>query len=75
MIIHPVVHVIHTTPYVSQPGDICETILERPDIFPFPEGVEHFVQEASNHRNRGKGYHWITLMKGEPTQEKNGCLL
>jgi len=67
--IHPVVHVIHTTPFVSQPPDIAQVLPPKPDPVPMQDEEEFVVEKVLNHRKRGKGYQWLTLMKGEPTHE------
>ena len=38
--IHPVVHISHTTPYVSQPVDIKADVVERPEPVPAVDGDE-----------------------------------
>lgn len=69
MKIHPVIHVIHTTPYYEQPTDIALPVPPRPDPVPTFEGEEHVVEAILKHKRRGRGYLFLTLMKGAPTHE------
>ena len=45
--IHPVVHVIHTTPYVEQPRDIAHPVPSRPEPVPTVQGEEHVVDQPT----------------------------
>lgn len=67
--IHPVVHVAHTTPFMEQPNDIGIQIEQRPLPIPTIEGEEHTVEAILQHRKRGKGYQFLTLMKGAPRHD------
>jgi len=67
--IHPVVHVSHTVPFVEQPKDISKPIAERPAPIPRIQGEEHVVDKILNHRRRGRGYQFLTLMKGDPIHD------
>ena len=67
--IHPVVHVIHTTPFVEQPRDIAQPVEHRPLPVPTIEGDEHVVAEILKHRPRGRGFQFLTLMKGAPRHD------
>jgi len=67
--IHPVVHVSHTIPFVSQPADIAHAVPPRPTPVPAIQGEEHVVDKILHHRKRGKGYQFLTLMKGAPTHD------
>ena len=67
--IHPVVHVIHTTPYVEQPADVHLPVQARPEPIPTVHGEEHIVGKILSHRKRGRGYQFLTLMKGEPEHD------
>lgn len=67
--IHPVVHVIHTTPYVEQPKDIAKPVETRPLPVPAVEGDEHVVEGILKHRPRGRGFQFLTLMKGAPLHD------
>ena len=65
--IHPIIHVVHTTPYFCQPQDIGQPIPQRPCLFPTPTGEEYKVDKLLSHRKRERGYQFLTLMKGSPT--------
>ena len=67
--IHPVIHVVHTTPFVEQPPDIAKPVAERPAPVPTVHGVEEVVEKILKHRSRGRGYQFLTLMKGAPTHD------
>ena len=67
--IHPVVHVVHRTPFTEQPRDIAKPIPERPVPVPTVYGDEHVVEKILKHRKRGRGYQFLTLMKGVPTHD------
>ncbi len=67
--IHPVVHVIHTTPFVEQPEDISQPVIPRPQPVPTVDGEEHVVDKVLAHRKRGRGYQFLTQMKGEPDHD------
>ena len=67
--IHPVVHVSHTRPFIQQPSDIGKILSKRPDPIPAVVEMEYEVEKILKHRKRGKGYQWLTLMKGTPTHE------
>jgi hypothetical protein len=67
--IHPVVHVIHTTPQYTQPADISSPVPVRPDPVPTDLGPEYEVEAILAHRRRGRGYQFLTLMKGDPIHD------
>ncbi len=67
--IHDVVHIVHTTPYHEQPSDISAPVKKRADPVPAVGGEEYIVESILNHRKRGKGYQFLTLMKGSPTYD------
>ena len=67
--IHPVVHVIHTIPYVEHPEDISQPVLPRPEPIPTVQGEEQVVDKVLPHQKRGRGYQFLTLMKGDPDQD------
>ena len=67
--IHPVIHVVHTTPFVEQPLDIAQPIVERPEPVPTVHGDEHVVDKILKHRARGRGFQFLTLMRGAPTHD------
>ena len=67
--IHPVIHVVHTTPFVEQPSDIAQPVVERPEPVPTVHGDEHVVEKILKHRARGRGFQFLTLMKGAPTHD------
>jgi hypothetical protein len=53
--IHPVVHVIHTTPYRSQPPDTAVPLPEKTAPVPTVLEYEHEVEAILAHRRRGRG--------------------
>ena len=63
------VHVIHTTPFVAQPDDIGQTIVTRPTPIPTVHGDEQIVEKILDHRPRGRGFQFLTLMKGAPSHD------
>jgi hypothetical protein len=67
--IHPVVHVIHTTPYPSQTPDIAVPLPEKPAPVPAALGDERGVEAILAHRRRGRGYQFLTLLKGTGTHD------
>ena len=68
--IHPVVHVVHTAPFHSQPHDICQPVQPRPDPVPSSSGeMQYVVEKLVGHRKRGLGYQWLTMTKGAPRHE------
>jgi len=67
--IHPVVHVSHTVPFVEQPKDIAIPRAQKPAPVPAVDGVEHVVDQILSHRKRGRGYQFLTLMIGDPTND------
>ena len=67
--IHDVVNVMHTVPHFSQPSEISAPVIQRPDPVPTAEGKEYVVDKILRHRRRGRGYQFLTLMKGDPTHE------
>ena len=67
--IHPVVHVVHTTPFIEQPLDIAKAVVERSSPVPAVHGNEQVVDKILKHRARGRGYQFLTLMKGAPTHD------
>ena len=67
--IHPVVNVSHTIPHIEQPSDIAAPIPPVPAPVPAIEGDEIEVEAILNHRKRGRGNQFLTLMKGSPTHD------
>ena len=67
--IHPVVHVVHTAPYFSQPQDIGHPIPQRPTPVPTPTGEEYEVDKTLSYRKRGRDFQFLTLMKGSSTHD------
>ena len=67
--IHKVVNISHTVPYYEQPNDISQPVRPRPEPVPTPEGEEYFVQKILNHRKRGRGFQFLTQMKGSPEHD------
>lgn len=67
---HPTIHVEHTSFYKSQPSEIGRIQEEKSKIIPISRHqsiVE--VDKILAHRPRGKGYQWLTLLKGYPQHE------
>lgn len=62
--IHKVVNISHTVPHYEQPSDISQPVQSRPEPVPMIEGEEYVVDRILNHRKRGRGYQFLTLMKG-----------
>lgn len=70
MRLHPVVHVSHTTPYKTQPPELSQPVTPRPEPVPDESGDLLFeVERILAHRKRGRGFQWLTLMKGTPQHE------
>lgn len=67
--IHPVVHVLHTTPYHAQYGHIAPPVAFLPQPVPSATGLLFVVDRILAHRKRGRGFQWLTLMKGTPRHE------
>lgn len=67
--IHDVVHVSHTVPFVEQPRDIALPIPPKPAPVPAIEGDEHVVGRILAHRKRGRGFQFLTQMKGDPSHD------
>ena len=67
--IHPTVHVAHTRPFVERPSYI-DNPLPAPLQPVLRDGeTEYEVEKILKHRRQGKGYQFLTLMKGDPTHE------
>ncbi len=66
---HPVVNVSFTVPYHEQPLDIGNPLPETSVPVETPEGPEFVVEEILSYRKRGRGYQFLTLMKGAPRHE------
>ena len=70
MKLHPVDHALHTRPFIEQPADISQPITLRPEPVPDSDGSPLFkVDEILHHRNRGRGYQFLTLLEGAPRHE------
>jgi hypothetical protein len=67
--IHPVVHVIQTKPLYEQPLDISSSVPVRRTPVPTALGPEYKVEYILAHRRRGRGYHFLVLMKGDPIHD------
>ncbi len=67
--IHDVVNVMRTVPFSDQPSDISGPVVQRPDPVPAVEGTEYVVDKILRHRKRGRGFQFLTLVKGNPTHE------
>jgi hypothetical protein len=61
--IHPVVHVIHTTPHHAQPVDISSPVSVRLAPVVTESGPEYEVESILALRPCGCGYQFLTLMK------------
>ena len=60
---------MHTVPHKIQPCDISAPVTPRPDPTSALEGEEYKLESILNHRKRGKGFQFLTLMKGFPTHD------
>lgn len=70
MKIHPVVHVSHTTPFIKKPVDIGNLLPPQPARIPVTGGeLENEVDSTLGHRKRGRGYQFLTLLKGTQRHE------
>ncbi len=67
--IHDVIHVIHTTPFFEQPPEISAPVPPRPDLVPAVEREEYIIDRILQRRKRGRGYQFLTLMKGSPAHD------
>jgi hypothetical protein len=67
--IHPVVHVIHTTRHHAQLADTSSPVPVRPAPVATESGPEYEVEYILAHRPRGRGYQFLTLMKGDPLHD------
>lgn len=66
---HNVINVMHTVPYFVQPEEIAVEAPAKPDPVPTDTGEEYIVEAILNHRKKGNGYQFLTLMKGDPTHD------
>ena len=66
---HKVVNVSHTVPYYEQPNDISQPVRPKPEPVPTPEGEEYVVEKILNHRKKGRGFQFLTQMKGSPEHD------
>lgn len=68
---HPVVHVSLTKPAVDKPEHLNQVTEARPRPLQIDDdGNQLFVVERIlAHRKKGRGYQWLTLMKGTPTHD------
>ncbi len=60
---------MHTVPHKSQLYDTSAPVTPRPDLTPASEGEEYEVGSIQNHRKRGRGFQFLTLMIGFPTHD------
>lgn len=67
--IHDVVHVSHNIPYEEQPRDIALPIQLKPAPVPAIDGDEQVVEKILQHRKRGRGFQFLTQMKGDPSHD------
>ncbi len=67
--IHDVVNVMHTVPFHKQNSEIAPPVVNRPDPVPTIEGTEYIVDKILKHRRKGRGFQFLTLMKGDPTHD------
>ena len=68
--IYDVLNVIHTIPHKEQPADIARELPPRPEPIPDDAGDTLFVVDCIlRHRRRGRGFQFLTLMKGAPQHE------
>lgn len=62
-----VLNVLQTVPFHNRNTQIAPPVVHRPDPVPAVEGTEYVVNEIIKHRRRGRGFQFLTLMKGDPT--------
>ena len=60
---------MHTVPYYERPIEIAAPVVQRPDPVPTVEGNEYLVDKILKHGKRGRGYQFLTIMKGAPTHD------
>ncbi len=60
---------MHTIPHKSQSQDISAPVIPPSDLTPTFEGEEYEVEIILNHRKRGTGSQFLTLMKGFPSND------
>ena len=60
---------MHTVPYYEQPSEIAAELRTTIDPVPTDTGEEYIVEAILNHRKKGNGFQFLTLMKGEPTHD------
>lgn len=63
---HTVLPVIHTRPFFQQPSYIAASIPVRPEPIPSVNGKEHVAEFVLQHRKRGRGYQFLSLMRADP---------
>ena len=54
---------------MSSQKEFQSMIPQRPDPIPRTQGEEYIVESILKHRRRGRGYQFLTLMKGSPTHD------
>ena len=62
-------NVMHTVPFHKQNTEIAPPVVHRPDPVPAVEGIDYVVDKILNHRRKGRGFQFLTLMKGDPTHD------
>lgn len=67
--IHPVIHVEHSTPFIEAEVDLGPHLPSEPPPVITEEIEEYVVSEIFSHRKKGKGYEFLTLLKGTPRHE------
>lgn len=68
--VHPVVHVEHTSPLLSQPSHLSQPRPARPALIPQQDGTTLIHNDKIlAHRKRGTGYHSFASKTGAPLHE------
>ena len=67
--IHPVVHSSYTMPHQDQSAELAAPVQPRPEPIQASDGEEYEVEANLQHRKRGRGDQFLTMMEGEPTHD------
>ena len=67
--IHPVLHVRNTVTHKEKPAEIAVSVQSRPEPIQADEGEDYEVEDILPHRKSGRGFQFLTAMKGEPTHD------
>lgn len=67
--IPPVVRISYKIQQGEQPAEIAASVPSRPAPVQAQKGEEHEIEAILKHRKKGKGYRFLTLIKGGPTHD------